>query len=100
MKFFLTLFFILFSLQNFPQEQIQYELESIKFEGNKEFSSSDLEFAIYSEETPGWFYKFLNSFTPLGAPPVDYDASNIPIELVAHGAVYKANGLFEPKFSY
>src|SRR4030067_3145286 len=100
MKFFLTLFFILFSLQNFPQEQIQYELESIKFEGNKEFSSSDLEFAIYSEETPGWFYKFLNSFTPLGAPPVYFDSSNIPIDIQALGAFYNANGFFEAKFSY
>jgi len=100
MKFFIALFFLLFFIQIFPQEQAQYELESIKFEGNKEFSSSDLESAIFSEESPGWFYKFLNSFTPLGAPPVYFDSLNIPVDIQALEAFYNANGFFEAKFSY
>jgi outer membrane protein insertion porin family len=100
MKFFLTLFFMLFFVPIFPQEIVQYELESIEFEGNKEFSSSDLETAILSEESPGWFYKFLNSFTPLGAPPVYFDSSNIPTDLQALQSFYTANGFFESQFSY
>ncbi len=100
MKFLPTLIFLLFFITIFPQEPVQYELKSIKFEGNKEFSSSDLKSAIYSEESPGWFYKFLNSFTPLGAPPVYFDSSNIPIDLQGLRSFYTAKGFFESEFSY
>ncbi|HSP86516.1 MAG TPA: BamA/TamA family outer membrane protein [Ignavibacteriaceae bacterium] len=99
MRFFLILFFIFF-IRIFPQEVIQYELDAIEFEGNKEFSSAELQTAIFSEESPGWFYKFLNSFTPLGAPPVYFDSTSIQIDLQALQSFYNANGYFESKFSY
>ncbi len=73
----------------------QYELESIEFKGNEKFSSSALQSVLLSQETPWWFYKFLNSFTPLGAPPVYFDSSNIPIDKQALKSFYTANGFFE-----
>lgn len=82
---------------NFSQ---QYELKSIDFEGNDEFSSSTLSSVILSEESPGWFYKFLNSFTPLGAPAVYFDSSNISIDIDALRSFYNANGFFKAEISY
>lgn len=98
MKVFLILFLLIFfSKITSPQ---QYELASIDFEGNEEFSSSTLSSVILSEESPGWFYKFLNSFTPLGAPPIYFDSLNIPIDLDALRAFYSANGFFEMEVTY
>lgn len=93
---FILLMFILVN-KIYPQ---QYELESIEFEGNEQFSSSELMSVLLSEETPGWFYQFLNSFTPLGAPPVYFDSSNIPIDIQALQGFYTANGFFETDFEY
>jgi len=89
--------FLLLSKVHFPQ---QYELKSIEYEGNNEFSSSTLTSVILSEESPGWFYKFLNSFTPLGAPIVYFDSLNIPIDLNSIRFFYNANGFFKAKISY
>jgi len=77
----------------------QYELNSIEFQGNKEISSSTLRDIILSEESPLWFWKFLNSFTPLGREAVYFDSTNIPIDLTALKSYYNANGFFEPVFS-
>ncbi len=93
------LIFFLLSFEVFPQQE-DYELESIEFEGNQTFSSGTLISVILSEETPWWMYKFLNSFTGLGAPPVYFDSSNIPIDLNALQSFYTANGFFKAKFSY
>lgn len=93
----LLILLLLLSKVVFPQ---QYELNSIYFEGNKEFSSSTLKSLILSEESPWWFYKFLNSFTPLGAPPVYFDSSNIPIDMKSILSFYNANGFFEAEVSY
>lgn len=98
MKIFCILFsLMIFSKIIFPQH---YELTSIDFEGNEEFSSSTLGSVILSEESPGWFYKFLNSFTPLGAPPVYFDSSNISIDLDALRSFYSANGFFKTVITY
>lgn len=88
---------LLFSSAGYSQE---FELKKITFEGNKEISSGDLQSIILSEESPGWFYKFLNSFTPLGAPAVYFDSSSIPIDLDALQSYYNANGFFKAKFGY
>lgn len=93
----LLIFLFLFLINIYPQ---QYELESIEFEGNEQFSSSALEPLLLSEETPGWFYKFLNSFSPLGAPPVYFDSSNISIDIQALRSFYTANGFFKSGFGY
>lgn len=93
----LLILFLLFSKIVFSQ---QYELNSIDFVGNREFSTSTLKSIILSEESPWWFYKFLNSFTPLGAPLVYFDSSSIPIDMNSILSFYNANGFFETKVSY
>ena len=55
---------------------------------------------IYSEESPGWFWQFLNSFTNFGKEAVYFDSSNIQIDLSALHAYYNANGFFETRISY
>jgi outer membrane protein insertion porin family len=85
---------------NLTPAQEQYELKSISFEGNSSISSGELQDAIYSEETPFWLWKFLNSFTPFGAAPVYFDSSNISIDLQALRQYYNINGFFTPRFSY
>jgi len=93
----LLILFLLFSKIISAQ---QYELKSIDFEGNEEFSTSTLKSIILSEESPGWFYKFLNSFTPLGAPPVYFDSLSIRIDVNSILSFYNANGFFETSVSY
>jgi outer membrane protein insertion porin family len=92
---------VLFSCADvFPQNGNKYELTSINFEGNNTFSGSILSTVIYSEESPGWFWKFLNSFTSFGKAPVYFDSSNIQIDVSALHAFYNANGFFETGVSY
>jgi len=93
----LIIFSCLFSIYVSAQ---QYELQSIRFEGNSAISSSELEEAIYSEETPLWFWKFLNTFTPLGSEPVYFDSANIQLDLSALESYYNANGFFETEISF
>jgi outer membrane protein insertion porin family len=89
----------LFSSASLAQDD-KYELYSIKFEGNNQFSSSVLRDIILSEETPWWFWKFLNSFTPLGSEPVYFDSSSTAIDLTALKDFYNANSFFLAQFSY
>lgn len=77
-----------------------FQLRSIKFEGNDHFSSSTLNSVIYSQESPGWFWQFLNSFTPFGAEPVYFDSTNIPLDVSALKDFYNANGFFDMSVSY
>ena len=88
---------IFFSANFYPQTKDKYELRSINFEGNNEFSTSTLISVIYSEESPGWFWQFLNSFTSFGKGPIYFDSSNIQIDLSALYAYYNANGFFETR---
>ena len=84
----------------FSQTKDKYELASIDFTGNSEFSASTLSSIIYSEESPGWFWQFLNSFTSFGKEAIYFDSSNIQIDLSALNAYYNANGFFEAEISY
>src|SRR5690606_20390577 len=93
-------FLILFSILGLNVYAQQYELQSIEFRGNEEISSSILSDVIYSQETPGWFWQFLNSFTPFGAEPVYFDSSDIERDMAALQSFYKANGFFNAQFSY
>ncbi len=77
-----------------------YELEKIEFSGNKEISSDELMAVIYSEETPWWFYQFLNSFSSMGKGPVYFDSSYIPIDMNAMKAYYSSHGFFKTTISY
>ncbi len=67
--------------------------------GMRNLSSGELKDVIYSEETPFWLWKFLNSFTPLGAPPVYLDSTSIPIDLQALKQYYNTNGFFSSRAS-
>ncbi len=87
---------------NFPihSQEEKYELNTINFKGNEWFSSSELESVIQSKENPWWFYRFLNSFTPLGSPPEYFDSTSIPIDLISLKSFYTVNGFFEADFNY
>jgi outer membrane protein insertion porin family len=85
----------------FCQAEENYELTSISFEGNQSISSSELEEAILSEETPWWFWKFLNSISSsIGREAVYFDSSKIPTDIESLTEYYKANGFFEAEFGY
>lgn len=91
--------FLIFTFIAFANED-KYELRSINFNGNSTISSSMLKDIIYSEESPGWFWKFLNSFTSFGKEPIYFDSSNIEIDLRALKDFYTNNGYFSASFSY
>jgi outer membrane protein insertion porin family len=91
-------FLFTFSSAVFPQAEL-YELQSINFSGNNAFSAGELKGVIYSEETPWWFWKFLNSFTSLGAGPVYFDSTYIDVDIDALRQYYNANGYFNTTFS-
>jgi outer membrane protein insertion porin family len=96
--FFLCLLSIKIILAQTP---VKYELTNIKFEGNKEFSASDLQHVILSKETPFWGWKFLNTInSKWGNPPEYFDSSNVPVDINALISFYKANGFFESGFSH
>jgi len=78
----------------------KYELKSINFEGNYEFSASRLREVILSKESPMWFWKFLNSFSGLGAEAIMFDSSKIPFDLAALKEYHRNNGFFETYFNY
>lgn len=94
----LTVFFLLSNL-TFIWAQ-KYELKSINFEGNNEISASRLRSVILSKESPMWFWKFLNSFSGLGAEAIIFDSSKIPFDLAALKEHYRNYGYFETHFNY
>lgn len=77
-----------------------YELKSISFEGSHEFSESVLKDVILSKESPIWLWKFLNSFSPLGAEPIIFDSSKIPFDIGSLKEYFQSYGYFEAKFNY
>lgn len=93
-----VLFFIIFnSWATLPQN---FELKSIVFENNYEFSSSQLKEVILSKESPMWLLKFLHSFSPLGAEAIMFDSSKIPFDIAVLQEFYRSNGFFETKIRY
>jgi len=95
-----TVFYLLSSITLFSQSSKLYELSSINFEDNNEFSDSELKFVIQSKESPFWLWKFFNSFTPFGSPPTYFDSTEISVDLVSLKSFYSVNGFFEADFSY
>jgi outer membrane protein insertion porin family len=85
---------------SFAQQTTLYELSSINFKGNSEFSDSELRKVIQSKESPFWLWKFLDSFTPFGSSATFFDSSTINIDLVSLKSYYAVNGFFEADFSY
>lgn len=94
-------FFLLILLLciNYASAQ-QFELKSISFEGNNEISDSRLESVILSSESPMWFFKFLNSFSGLGAEAIMFDSTKIPFDLAALYEYYRNYGYFETIITY
>jgi len=84
----------------FAQSDKLFELSSIDFIGNDEFSDSDLRNIIQSKENPFWLWKFFNSFTPFGSPPVYFDSLAITVDIVSLKSFYAVNGFFETSISY
>ncbi|MGB5849474.1 MAG: BamA/TamA family outer membrane protein [Ignavibacteriaceae bacterium] len=84
----------------FAQPGELYELSSIDFIGNDEFSDSDLRNIIQSKENPFWLWKFFDSFTPFGSPPVYFDSLAITVDIVSLKSFYAVNGFFETSISY
>lgn len=73
-----------------------YELSNIKFEGNKNFSSGVLKEILISQETPFWFWKFLNRYVKsLGKPPIYFDSLNINEDIRRIERFYRDNGFFD-----
>lgn len=92
---FILLSFLILSETSFGQSYYDYELSSINFSGNNNFSKSELEINIESKESPMWFWVFLNSFTPFGDAEVYFDSSKISIDKIALKDLYHANGFFK-----
>jgi len=95
----LLLVFFLFSNLSYVWAQM-YELKTISFEGNNEISSSRLKEVILSKESPMWFWKFLNSFSGLGAEAIVFDSTKIPFDIAGLQEYYRNNGYFEPKINH
>lgn len=73
-----------------------YELSNIKFEGNKNFSNGVLKEILISQESPFWFWKFLNRYVKsLGKPPVYFDSLNINEDIRRIERFYRDNGFFD-----
>ncbi len=105
MKRFLAIFILMISMlplnsNIFAQPGELYELSSIDFIGNNEFSDSDLRNVIQSKENPFWLWIFFDSFTPFGSPPVYFDSLTITVDIVSLKSFYAVNGFFETSFSY
>ena len=98
--FILMIVISLLSRNIFAQPGELYELSSIDFSGNNEFSDSDLKNVIQSKENPFWLWKFFDSFTPFGSPPVYFDSLVITVDIVSLKSFYAVNGFFETSFSY
>lgn len=98
MKKIFPIFFFIISI--FAQTERQFELTEIKFIGNENISSDELKRVIVSQESPGWFSQFLNSFTSFGEEPVYFDSLQIYNDIRAMRNYYYDNGFFEANFSY
>lgn len=88
---------LLISSSILAEEKNRIELNSITFIGNEFFSSSELEDAILSKETPGWISKFLNSFTSFGNPPSYFDSLQITDDVSILKNLYMSRGFFKVK---
>ena len=98
--FYIISLILIFNVCHFAQEEDRIELSSISFVGNETFSDADLKAVIQSEESPMWFWTFLNSFTFLGSPPNYFDSSSISIDLISLKSFYAVNGFFKTEINY
>jgi len=97
--FLLFNFIIVFTSEITAQNNIDYELINISFEGNNAIASDVLLSSISSKESPSWISKFLYSFTSFGSPPIYFDSSRIKTDLDILKNIYRANGYFKVKLN-
>lgn len=88
----------LFAIPLYSQSITPYELETIKFEGNSKISDGELEQVIFSQESPNWFYQFLDNLG-LGESAVYFDSLLVPSDLQALRSFYLDQGFFESEIS-
>ncbi|GBD91291.1 translocation and assembly module TamA precursor [bacterium BMS3Abin04] len=94
---FILLYFLSFNISK--AQKNNYELTDIEFVGNHFISSSTLSNVITSKESPGWFSKFLNSFSGLGENAVFFDSLLITIDIESMKNYYMSQGFFNSKIS-
>lgn len=93
-------FFIFLSATGLlAQSNNNYELTQINFEGNSNFSSSDLKEIIFSKESHNWLSQFLNKISSLGGKAVYFDSLLIPSDKNALTNFYHAKGFFKVKIN-
>lgn len=99
---YLFIFLFFFISQNFvySQSYYDYELKSITFKGNNNFSAAVLKQNIESKESPMWFWVFLDSFTPFGSEKIYFDSAKVSADQLALKEFYTANGFFFAKVTH
>lgn len=82
------------------QEEKGYELTNLEIKGNESIDEDDLYLILSSQESPGWFSQFVNSFSSFGSEAVYFDSLLIPSDLETLKRYYRHNGFFKSTFSY
>jgi len=90
---------LLFAFGLSAQSNIKYDLTEINFEGNNNFSSSDLREVIISKESPNRLSQLLNKFSALGGKAVYFDSLLIPSDINALKNFYHSKGFFRVKIN-
>lgn len=102
MKYFLLniiTLLLLCSIVIFSQDDVRLELKKIEFKGNERFSSAILKEIISMKESPGWFWKFLNSFSSFGGEAVYFDSLDIQNDLLLLKNYYHSYGYFKTEIN-
>ncbi len=82
----------------YGQDSTDYELVSVQFHGNASISTAELQKVVISQESPGWFSQFLNSFSSWGEAAVVFDSLSITIDVEELKNIYWSNGFFKARF--
>lgn len=82
------------------QDEQPYELTKLEITGNEAIDEDDLYLVLASQESPGWFSKFIHSFSSFGGEATYFDSLIIPSDLETLRRYYRHNGFFKSSFSY
>ena len=100
MKFILLNMIILFIWFDISaNENGKYELESVSFFGNSNFSESELSEVISLRESPNSISQYLNDLIGLGEEAVYFDSLSLPEEEYKLKSFYFNNGFFHATIS-
>ncbi len=87
--------FILSVVTLYSQQEEQYELTAVMFHGNNNMPTSQLQYAVLSKESSGWFSQFLNKFSSFGSKATYFDSLLIPSDVQAIKSLYQSKGFFK-----